>query len=72
MACLGQIESHVALVMEARNNMREAENTELARSTRLQLLDTAGNLIREAMKVVGKIPTLRELHLECTDRFLKV
>lgn len=72
MACSGQIESHVSLVMGARNKMREAKDTSLPRSTRLHLLDEAGSLTREAMKAVGKLPNLRALHAEVTKQFLKV
>lgn len=72
MACSGQIESHVALVMEARNKMKEAEDTSLARIRRLQLLCDASNLIHGAMNLVGRLPNLRALLTECSDQFIGV
>lgn len=72
MACSGQIESHVALVMEARNKMRAAEDTSLTRLERLQLLSDASDLIRDAIKQVGKQPNLVELLMESIMQFLKV
>ena len=72
MACSGQIESHVALVQEARNKMKEAEATSLSRGYRLQLLCDASNLIHGAMNLVGRLPNLREMLSECSEQFLRV
>lgn len=72
MACSGQIESHVALVMEACNKMKEAEDTSLARIRRLQLLCDASNLIHGAMNLVGRLPNLRARLTECSDQFIGV
>jgi len=72
MACSGQIESHVALVMDARNRMKEAEDTSLSRVRRLQLLCDASNLIHGAMNLVGRLPNLREMLTDCSNQFLGV
>jgi len=70
MACSGQIESHVALIQEARNKMKEAEDTSLSRIHRLQLLCDASNLIHGAMNLVGRLPNLRNMLTECSMRFM--
>jgi len=72
MACSGQIESHVALVMDARNRMKEAEDTSLSRVRRLQLLCDASNLIHDAMNLVGRLPNLRKMLTDCSNQFLGV
>jgi len=72
MACSGQIESHVALVMDARNRMKEAEDTSLSRVRRLQLLCDASNLIHGAMNLVGRLPNLRKMLTDCSNQFLGV
>ncbi len=72
MACSGQIESHVALVQEARNKMKLAEDTSLPRIDRLDLLSEASDLIHCAMQLVGRLPNLRELLVECSTQFLGV
>lgn len=72
MACLGQIEAHIDYVMDARNRMREAEDAQLTRVHRLQLLCDASNLIHAAMNLVGKQPNLRAMLTECSEQFLGV
>jgi len=72
MACSGQIESHVALVMDARKRMKEAEDTSLSRVRRLQLLCDASNLIHGAMNLVGRLPNLRKMLTDCSNQFLGV
>ena len=72
MACSGQIESHVALIQEARNKMKEAENTSLSRIHRLQLLCDASNLIHGAMNLMGRLPNLKAMLAECSTQFLGV
>lgn len=72
MACSGQIESHVALVQEARNKMKEAEDTSLPKVHRLQLLSEASDLVILAMRSVGTLSNLRALVVECCERFFEV
>jgi hypothetical protein len=72
MACSGQIESHVALVMDARNRIREADDTSLSRVRRLQLLCDACNLVHGAMNLVGRLPNLKDMLAECSTKFLEV
>jgi len=71
MACLGQIESHVALIQEARSKMQLADDPSLSRPSRLALLSEASYLICQAIRLVGPLPNLKEMLVESYQSRLK-
>jgi len=70
-----KLEEFIEHVMTARELLSAADNPELIKSTRLELIVEATNLISVTIKDLGAqalLASLERFRVECADKFIKV
>lgn len=70
-----KLEDFIERVMTARELLQASENRDFIKSTRLELITEATNLVSMVIKDLGAtelLASLERFRIECADRFLQV